>query len=80
MLFHSVSRAGGRVLCHAILMRLRRADPEMLARAWQQVVDRHGVFRTAFAWKGVAKPRQVVGRKASIPIAREDWRRMKRLK
>lgn len=43
-------------------------------RAWQLVVERHAVLRTAFVWEGVEKPLQVVRRQATLPIERHDWR------
>jgi amino acid adenylation domain-containing protein len=43
-------------------------------RAWQSVVERHAVLRTAFIWEGVEKPLQVVRRQVELPIERHDWR------
>ncbi|HET9254780.1 MAG TPA: amino acid adenylation domain-containing protein, partial [Pseudonocardiaceae bacterium] len=49
-------------------------DPGLLARAWQQVIDRTPVLRTAIVWEGVDEPLQVVHRHAEIPVRHEDWR------
>ncbi|GAB1541056.1 hypothetical protein NUACC21_37260 [Scytonema sp. NUACC21] len=43
-------------------------------RAWQMVVDRHPVWRTAFVWENIEKPLQVVGRRVKLPWEQHDWR------
>ncbi|MGH8566235.1 MAG: condensation domain-containing protein, partial [Gammaproteobacteria bacterium] len=42
--------------------------------AWQQVVNRHPILRTAFVWKNLEKPRQVVGRRVGVLLEQQDWR------
>jgi amino acid adenylation domain-containing protein len=43
-------------------------------QAWQQVVERHPVLRTAFVWNKIEKPVQVVGRRVGLPWQQHDWR------
>jgi amino acid adenylation domain-containing protein/non-ribosomal peptide synthase protein (TIGR01720 family) len=43
-------------------------------KAWQLVVERHNVLRTAFYWEEVEKPLQVVYQKVDLPWTIEDWR------
>ena len=43
-------------------------------RAWQQVVDRHPILRTAFVWNNIEQPLQVVGRRVTLPWQQYDWR------
>ncbi|MGA9773579.1 MAG: amino acid adenylation domain-containing protein [Blastocatellia bacterium] len=43
-------------------------------RAWQRVVDRHSILRTAFVWDRVAEPLQVVGRRVKVSVEQHDWR------
>jgi len=43
-------------------------------RAWQAVVERHPVLRSAFIWEGVDEPLQVVRKEVEIPWDNQDWR------
>src|SRR6185503_10131636 len=49
-------------------------NTQMLKLAWQKVVDRHPVLRTAFVWKNVSAPLQVVYRQAGLTWEEQDWR------
>ena len=42
--------------------------------AWQVLVDRHSILRTAFLWEDLEQPVQAVQRRVDLPIARHDWR------
>ncbi|MEM9505278.1 MAG: condensation domain-containing protein, partial [Cyanobacteria bacterium P01_E01_bin.43] len=46
---------------------------ETFCQAWQGLVQRHSVLRTAFTWESLAEPLQVVGRQATLPISIQDW-------
>ncbi|MGA5576300.1 amino acid adenylation domain-containing protein [Streptomyces koyangensis] len=50
------------------------ARPELLATAWQRIVDRTPVLRTAIVRQGVPEPLQVVRRQARIDVTTLDWR------
>jgi amino acid adenylation domain-containing protein len=43
-------------------------------RAWQRVVDRHAILRTAFVSKRLDKPLQVVNKHVNLEIETQDWR------
>src|SRR5580698_5455809 len=49
-------------------------DAGALARAFQEVVDRHPILRTAFVWDRHGRPMQVVREKATLPFAPIDLR------
>ncbi len=49
-------------------------DQDTYEKAWRQLIDRHSVFRTLFAWDLPDKPLQVVLKSAQIPFAFHDWR------
>ncbi|GFE67456.1 non-ribosomal peptide synthetase [Chroococcus sp. FPU101] len=42
-------------------------------KAWQLVIERHAVLRTAFYWEEVEKPLQVVYKTVELPWIVEDW-------
>jgi amino acid adenylation domain-containing protein len=50
-----------------------RLDADAFERAWQRVLDRHPVLRTAFVWEGLERPRQVVHKRLRLPFERLDW-------
>jgi len=47
---------------------------ESFLRSWQKAVERHPVLRTAFVWKTLNKPVQLVHRQVTMDIAQNDWR------
>ncbi len=49
---------------------------EAFELAWQQVVERHPILRTAFVWTGHDKPLQVVYRNLLVPLEILDWREL----
>ncbi len=48
-------------------------DVEAFRRAWERIVARHAALRTAFVWRGVKEPVQVVQRDARPELRVEDW-------
>jgi surfactin family lipopeptide synthetase C len=51
-------------------------DTIVFHRAWQMIVERHTMLRTAFVWENIAHPVQVVCRAVALPWREEDWRGM----
>src|SRR5215213_3524243 len=41
--------------------------------AWQQVIDRHPILRSAFFGEGLDEPLQVVRSQVKVPLDRLDW-------
>ncbi|HEY0606584.1 MAG TPA: amino acid adenylation domain-containing protein, partial [Herpetosiphonaceae bacterium] len=50
-----------------------RLDLPAFQRAWQQVVERHPIFRTAFVWEDLDEPLQLVRQQVRLPWQVEDW-------
>ena len=46
---------------------------DAIKHAWERVVGRHTILRTAFFWEEVDKPLQVVYRQVTVPLEQEDW-------
>ncbi|HEX9935922.1 MAG TPA: condensation domain-containing protein, partial [Longimicrobium sp.] len=75
MLFHALESPAGAGAYHAdARLPMGAIDGDVLARAWDALVERHAVLRTAFAWRGLERPLQVVLRGARAPLQRLDWR------
>ncbi|WP_437926828.1 amino acid adenylation domain-containing protein [Sorangium sp. So ce291] len=77
LLFHSLWEPGTGVYVEQVTCRLEGAlDEGAFRRAWEAVVEHHGVLRSTFAWEGADEPLQVVRRgvAAAIEIEVEDWR------
>ncbi|MEP7122425.1 MAG: condensation domain-containing protein, partial [Byssovorax sp.] len=51
-------------------------DEAAFLRAWQEVVDRHPILRTAFVWERLEKPMQIVRKRILIPVEQRDLREM----
>ncbi len=51
-------------------------NAEAFKRAWQFMMERHSIFRTAFFWKELNKPLQVVQRRTALPWEEKDWRQL----
>ncbi len=75
MLFESLYAPESGVYVEQIAAELRGdLDAAAFAAAWRRAVDRHPVLRTAFVWKRVERPLQVVHREVELPVVEEDWR------
>ena len=48
-------------------------DVRAFRRAWESVVKRHAILRTAFLWEGLEEPIQVVRRQVELPWMEADW-------
>lgn len=74
LLFHSLYGPEEGVYVMQLSCKTRDVDVVAIQRAWQKIIDRHPPFRTAFVWKSVEKPLQVVQRHVTLPFQLEDWR------
>ena len=48
-------------------------NEEFFRKAWEEIVRRHGIFRTSFQWKGISKPVQIVNKEAELTWNLLDW-------
>jgi amino acid adenylation domain-containing protein len=75
MLFHSLLAPESGVYCEQISFELQGTlNVAAFAQAWQQVIIRHPVLRTAFVWENLETAVQVVGKQVKLPWREEDWR------
>lgn len=77
MLFHLQLSPGAGMYLNQMRCTLRgELDVAAFRRAFQQVIDRQTVLRTAFAWGSHNRPLQVVHRRMELPWEQHDWRHM----
>jgi amino acid adenylation domain-containing protein/non-ribosomal peptide synthase protein (TIGR01720 family) len=77
LLFHSVAAPGTGMYCEQLTWKLEgEMDTDAFGQAWEYIVNRHPILRTAFVWQGVAEPVQVVRPAVKLPIAEFDQRDM----
>ncbi|MEO7329500.1 MAG: amino acid adenylation domain-containing protein, partial [Minicystis sp.] len=75
ILFHAVFDSGsGAYFMHYGWTLSGVIDLSAFARAWEAVVARHPILRTAFVWERVEKPVQVVWKQVPIKIDQVDLR------
>ncbi|GFJ83607.1 hypothetical protein Phou_077870 [Phytohabitans houttuyneae] len=74
MVYHALSqREQGLYLEQATFVLSGVTDLDLLARAWQSVVDRTPVLRTRIVWQGVDTPVQVVDAHVALPVRQLGW-------
>src|SRR3954464_14796838 len=75
LLFHSVEDSGRPMyLVQLVLSVAGAVCRQTLAAAWNDVIAHNPVLRTAFVWKKVARPAQVVQRQVGIEVDEHDLR------
>lgn len=74
MLFHSLYAPASGVYVEQVSAAVQGLNIPAFEKAWQQVVERHPILRTAFVWENLENPLQVVGRRVQLPLIVYDWR------
>ncbi len=74
MLFHSLDRPADGAYIEVHTYRLTgELNDAAFTTAWQLLLDRHPILRTAFCWEHQASPVQCVLQQVSLPIATQNW-------
>jgi amino acid adenylation domain-containing protein/non-ribosomal peptide synthase protein (TIGR01720 family) len=75
LLFHSVDPQESGTYFRQLSCTVRGPlDVELFERTCADLLERHPILRTTFAWQGLDEPLQVVLRRAVLPLTTEDWR------
>ncbi len=75
MLFHGLMAPQSGVYVTQVTCTLPAdLDRRRFRQAWERLVKRHGVLRTAFLWDGLDEPLQVVRKTVSLHWQDLDWR------
>ncbi|BAZ09555.1 amino acid adenylation domain-containing protein [Calothrix sp. NIES-4071] len=53
-----------------------KLDVKAFEKAWQQVVARHSILRTAFVWEQLTQPLQVVYRQIKVTVETHNWQEL----
>ncbi len=74
MLFHYLREpASGTDIEQIVCTLPEPIESGRLRQAWERVVQRHAVLRTAFSWQGQSDPDQVVHASVDLPWQELDW-------
>lgn len=74
MLFHSLYDSASDVYVNQLSWDFYgKLNIPAFARAWQQVINRHSVLRTAFVWENLKEPLQIVGQYVKLDWEEQDW-------
>ncbi|MFL9458777.1 amino acid adenylation domain-containing protein [Tolypothrix bouteillei VB521301_2] len=80
MLFESLYTPNSGVYFEQVICKFTgNLNVKAFEQAWQMVVARHSVFRTAFIWESLNKPIQVVYRQVQVTVNTIDWRKLTKL-
>lgn len=75
LLFHALYTPESGVYFQQLKFSLHgKLDVAAWQGAWEQVINRHPILRTAFIWTRQDKPLQVVRKQVKLPWLEEDWR------
>lgn len=77
LLFHSIAEPdSGMYLEQGVCEIKGNLDLEKFRAAWERVQERHSILRTAFVWKDLTQPQQIVFRQVELPLFVTDWRKV----
>jgi amino acid adenylation domain-containing protein/non-ribosomal peptide synthase protein (TIGR01720 family) len=67
MLFHSLLDSGAQMYFVQLSCHIAQLNVEAFQRAWNEVIQRHGILRTGFLWDSLEEPVQFVRRLVKQP-------------
>ncbi len=74
MLFHTLYAPQSGIYCEQLGMTFRAPlDLAAFKKAWQYVLERHPILRSAFVWEGLDEPLQIVRQRVELPWQEQDW-------
>ncbi|MEM7580964.1 MAG: condensation domain-containing protein, partial [Cyanobacteria bacterium P01_A01_bin.80] len=77
MLFHSLYTPESEVYFIQFSCSLTgKVDVPTFEQAWQKIVEKYSIFRTAFVWESSSQPMQVVYRQVQITVESYDWQEL----
>jgi surfactin family lipopeptide synthetase C len=77
MLFHTLLAPDSGAYVVQMAYEIRgQLDRVAFDQAWQILLQRHSILRSAFVWQNLDQPLQVVGQQAVCPITYQDWRQI----
>lgn len=75
LLFHSIAEPESGMYLEQGVCDLRgNLNLNNFRAAWDEIQRRHPVLRTAFFWKDLSEPQQIVFRRGELPLFINDWR------
>ena len=75
MLFHTLYSPDDGVYFEQLTGQIRgQLNISAFSTAWQIVVDRHPILRSAFVWENQEPPIQVVNNSVKFSVTEQDWR------
>ena len=77
MLFHSLYDQNSDIYFVQFSCTLKgNLDVSTFEQAWQKLVERYSIFRTAFIWESLNQPVQVVYRQVQVAVETYDWQKL----
>src|SRR5215208_4932087 len=74
LLFHSLYAPESCFYVQQLSCTIRGLNVAAFNEAWQKIMPRHPILRTAFIWEGIDEPLQLVRQKVQLSIEQQDWR------
>ncbi len=74
ILFHTLYAPETGVYVEQNAFEMENLDADLYAQAWQQMLERHELLRTAFFWENIEEPLQMVVQEVPFPLTHLDWR------